>query len=250
MKAALRRDLPIPLYFQIAEILRDDVRERKLHPGDFLTTEEEVERRFDVSRATARHALEELVDEGLVERIPGRGTYIAEPSVRVRPSELKSFTEQIRELEMEPGSKIIDVSVADAPEDVAARLELADGAQALRVERLRLANGKPMLWLLAYMPLDLGFEPSDDLSGSLYEKLEGRGIDIDEAAHVIKPGAADGRVAAQLRLPAGAPILLIQATTFDVAGRPVLYEQAACNGELYRYSIRLKRKPAGAGTTA
>ena len=247
MKSTLRRDLPIPLYFQIAEILRGDVRARKLHPGDFLTTEEEVERRFDVSRATARHALEELVDEGLVERIPGRGTYIAEPSVQVRPTELKSFTEQILELGMEPASRIIDVSAATAPEDVAARLELSDGEQALRVERLRLANDKPMLWLIAFMPLGLGFGPSDDLSGSLYEKLESRGIAIDEAFHVIRPGAAEGKVADELQLPRGAPILLIQATTFDAAGQPVLYEQAACNGELYRYSIRLKRQPSAGG---
>jgi len=80
----LDRDLPIALYYQVSERLRQEIRQRDLRPGDLLSTEEELQKRFQVSRATVRRALEELADEGLLTRITGKGTYVAEPRLTVQ----------------------------------------------------------------------------------------------------------------------------------------------------------------------
>src|SRR5271157_2226884 len=82
-KAPIDHHSPLPLYFQIAERLRHDMRTRKMRQGDLLTTDERIQQEFGVSRATARKAIDELVDEGLVERITGKGTFVTEARLQV-----------------------------------------------------------------------------------------------------------------------------------------------------------------------
>ena len=250
----LDRSVPIALYYQIAERLKQEIRERGLRPGDFLTTEEEVQGRFAVSRATARRALQELVDKGIVTRITGKGTYVAQPRVSANLPTLLSFTEEMQRLGMVPRSRVIAVAIVGAPESVASYLELDEGAQVLRVERVRYADRTPIVHLVDYIPLWVGLTPEDDFSGSLYTLLESRGIPVDEAEHVIEASLANEFLAQNLEVPVGSPLLCFRRTTYDPRGRPIVYEEAACRGDLYGYTVRLKRnrvgKPSGAGEGA
>jgi GntR family transcriptional regulator len=235
-----RRTMP-PLYHQIAETLRSEIRGRALRPGDFLTTEEVLEARFAVSRATIRRALDELVADGLIVRLPGKGTYVAKPRVEVRLPVLKSFTETIVELGMEPSARVVQVDVIEAPEDVLVRLDLDEGEPVIRIERLRYADDDPMLALQAYIPLHVGVDPASDFSGSMYALLEAHGIAVAEALHVIDADGADAALARAFGVEIGHPVLRMHCTTFDEGGRPVLHEQVRCRSELYRYSVRLAR---------
>ncbi len=248
--ARLDRSVPIALYYQIVERLKQEIRERGLRPGDFLTTEEEVQSRFSVSRATARRALQELVDEGLVTRIIGKGTYVAQPKVNVELPSLLSFTEEIHRLGMVPGSRVIEVAVVEALESVASYLELEEEAQVLRVERVRYADGTPIVHLVDYIPLWVGLTPQDDFSGSLYTLLESRGIPVDEAEHTIEASLANESLARNLEVPVGSSLLCFRRMTYDPRGRPIVYEEAACRSDLYRYTVRLKRNRSAKGAGA
>lgn len=241
MRRPQSRRTMAPLYHQIAETLRREIRERGLKPGDFLATEEVLETRFGVSRATVRRALDELVADGLVVRMPGKGTYVAKPRVEVRLPVLKSFTEAIVELGMEPSARVVEVDVVEAPDDVFVRLDLEEGDRVVRIERLRYADDEPMLALRAYIPIDVGIEPGADFSGSMYALLEAHGVTVAEAVHVIDADAADASLSRAFGIEAGHPVLRMHCTTFDDFGRPVLYEQVRCRSELYRYSVRLAR---------
>lgn len=237
------RTVPIALYYQIAERLKEEIRSRGLRPGDFLTTEEELQARFSVSRATARRALQELVDAGLVTRITGKGTYVAQPKVNVQLPALLSFTEEIRRLGMAPASRVIEAAVVEASDTVASYLELEEGSRVLRVERVRYADGTPIVHLIDYIPLWVGLTPRDDFSGSLYTLLESKGVPVDEAEHTIEAGLAGEALARHLGVPVGSPLVCFRRTTYDPRGRPIVYEEAACRGDLYRYTVRLKRNP-------
>ena len=79
----LNRAAPVPLYHQLAEYLRQQIEQGPWQPGDFFTTEEELQKTFQVSRATVRRALQQLMAEGLLERITGKGTFIARPPLRI-----------------------------------------------------------------------------------------------------------------------------------------------------------------------
>lgn len=243
MDRVYSRRTTIPLYHRVADALRQEIRDRGLRPGDFLSTEEALEGRFGVSRATVRRALEELVADGLVVRMPSKGTYVARPRVEVRLPLLRSFTETIVGLGMVPSSRLIGAEVGEAPDEVHVRLDLEEGEEVLRVERMRYADREPMLYLVAYLPLDVGIDPTTDLGGSMYALLESSGHVVADAEHVIDADAADGGLARAFGISVGHPVLRMKCTTYDTDGRPVLYELAHCRSDLYRYSVHLSRRP-------
>ena len=137
-------------------------------PGDRLPSERDLSRRWHAARMTVRSATDALVAEGLVVRRHGSGTYVQAPPV-VRFLGLTSFTQDMRDRGLEPGSRLLDFAVEPADGPVAARLRVPVGDPVHRFSRLRLGSGEPMaietVWIAsALVP---GLEPAD-LDGSLY----------------------------------------------------------------------------------
>ncbi|HUO34294.1 MAG TPA: GntR family transcriptional regulator [Candidatus Acidoferrum sp.] len=240
--AFVDRSAPMPLYYQIAEHLRRQMRRQKMRPGDLLTTDERVQEDFGVSRATARKAIDELVDEGFVERVTGKGTFVAEPRLQVPLPAMLSFTEELERRGMRPSARIVSVAWVSAGERIAQVLAIGASARVLRLERIRSANGEPILHTVDLLPGFLGIGPEEDFSGSLYKLMESRGISLAECQNIIEASVTDRRLASLLHVRKGFPILALQRTSYDANGRPVLYEDASCRGDLYRYAVRLARQ--------
>jgi GntR family transcriptional regulator len=212
--------------------------------GDLLTTDERVQEAFGVSRATARKAIDELVDEGLVERITGKGTFVIEPRLQVPLPAMLSFTEELEHRGMRPGTRVISVGWVTASERVVQALDLEVGMRVLRLERVRYADDQPILQTIDVLPERLGIGPGEDFSRSLYKLMESRGIHLAECQNIIEAAVTDHRLSELLHVKKGVPILALRRTSYDTEGRPVLYEDAACRGDLYRYAVRLVRQPA------
>ena len=113
-------------------------------PGDALPTEAELCARFDVSRMTVRQALQELTNAGLVDRQRGKGTFVAARPMHRRPGVFLSFTEEMARRGMTPTSRLVSAGIDAARPEELADLRLADGAEVVRVERVRLADGVPI----------------------------------------------------------------------------------------------------------
>ena len=235
------RSTPIPLYFQSAERLRNRLLLEPLHQGDLLTTDERVQEEFGVSRATARKAIDELVDEGLVERITGKGTFVTEPRLQVPLPAMLSFTEEIERRGMSPSSTIVSVGWVPAEGHAKQSLCVEFGDPLLRLERVRYADDKPILYSADFLPESLGIGPDTDFSGSLYKLIESRGIQLAECQNLIKAAVTDRRLGKLLQVESGFPVLALQRTTYDAKSRPVLYEDAACRSDLYSYAVRMVR---------
>src|SRR5215472_5057176 len=171
-EARIDRGTPVPLYFQIAEWLRNDMRNRGMRQGDLLTTDERVQLDFGVSRATARKAIDELVDEGLVERITGKGTFVTKPRLQVPLPAMLSFTEELERRGMRPRTKVVSVGWVRAGERAAHNLGLPVGTRVLRLERIRYADTKPVLHTVDVLPEHIGIGPDEDFSASLYKLME------------------------------------------------------------------------------
>jgi GntR family transcriptional regulator len=236
------RSTPVPLYFQIAERLRNEMRARKMHQGDLLTTDERVQQEFSVSRATARKAIDELVDEGLVERITGKGTFVSEARLQVPLPSMLSFTEELERRGMRPRTRIVSVGWASPDENAAHALDLSAKKRVLRLERIRYADEKPVLHTVDILPEGFGIGPKEDFSGSLYGLMEARGVALTEGQCIIQAAVTDQRLGTLLQVKRGFPILALRRTSYDAEGKPVLYEEAACRGDLYSYAIRLVRQ--------
>jgi GntR family transcriptional regulator len=207
------------------------------HPGDRLPSERELAEQLGAARMTVRHAMDALVAEGLLERRHGSGTYLL-PRPVVRFLGLTSFSQDMRERGLEPGSRLLGFAEVPADEETALRLRVDPGTPVLRFTRLRTGDGRPMAVetteiARAVVP---GLGP-EDLGGSLYELLARRyGIVPASASVTIEAEAPDAATAALLDLPAGGATLRMRMVDADGRGHVVMAADCHYRGDEYRLS--------------
>ncbi|MBV9449763.1 MAG: GntR family transcriptional regulator [Streptosporangiaceae bacterium] len=234
----LDRNSPIPLYFQIAENLKQAITEGTLKPGDRLDNELDLTERLGVSRPTVRQAVQRLVEQGLVVRRRGLGTVVVAPRI-LRSVALTSLYDDLSVSGRRPATKVLGVTETKADDELAAILSLPANAAVLSVERLRLADGTPLALMHNYLPAGLlKTEPADALAkAGLYELLRGQGVQLQAGEQVIGARKASGHEAKLLDAPRGATVLTMTRTTYDQAGRPVEHGSHAYLAD--RYSFRM-----------
>src|SRR5579863_2299390 len=127
----LERSNPLPLYYQLKEVLRQQIQAGHLAPHSVIPSEPELVSSYHVSRATVRQALSELVREGLLYREHGRGTYVSDPRVQQDVSELSSLTQELRKLGKRPGGLLLVGELLRGSAVVREQLRLGDTDQAI-----------------------------------------------------------------------------------------------------------------------
>ncbi|MEU9830460.1 GntR family transcriptional regulator [Streptosporangium sp. NPDC048047] len=214
--ARIDPDSPVPKYFQLREILLDMIESDELVIGTAIPSERELCQRFGLSRMTVRQAVDHLVSEGRLQRVPGKGTFVARPKIEMA-LRLTSFSDEMRSRGMEPGSRDLDRRVVRASAHLARELGIRPGEEVHFIERLRTADAEPMCIERAHIPVSLAPDLGDhDLSGrSLYALLETRyGLVLDAGELTIDGGIADPGDADLLKLPRGGAVLLLQRRSF------------------------------------
>ncbi len=215
---------PVPLHHQVYVHLRAALDAGEWAIGDRLPPERELCHAYGCSLITIRRALDELVREGRLERARGRGTFVRRPRILHDLTGTWSFSDEMRERGLEPSTRVVALATIPATRAVAAALGLAPGAPVHRIERVRLANGLPVMLERAHLPAarlpDLLAEDLE--SGSLFEALAARGVHLGEIRETVEPvllGAVERRL-----LETGArPGLLIEGTTYTDTGEPIEY---------------------------
>lgn len=201
-------------YEQIAAYLRDLISRSK--PGDRLPSDAELCERFEVSRMTARQAVQVVANEGLVERKRGAGTFVrARPVQRDLGSPL-SFSENMRARGMAPSSETLAWGPVTPTEDERSALGLEHGEQAYALERLRLADGTPMAIERVVMPRDLALSLDDDFKeGSLHEAFQRVGRIPTQSHAEVTAHRATKRQRELLGLPSSGIVICERRTIFD-----------------------------------
>jgi len=225
----------VPKYYLVkSDILRLIV---DVPTGAALPTERELAELLDTSRTTVRQAIAELVVDGRLERTQGRGTFVAQP-MQVRP--LTSFSQDLAAEGWRPGSRVLDVDVVEADEDLAHHLHLTPGAPVHRVARLRTHAEEPIALEIAHLPDLLPYLAEElDSRGSLYRTLaEAYGIDLDAVEDIVETTPADPVTADLLGIQVGLPLLLVQRTAWDASGRPVEWTRSLFRGDRFRFVAR------------
>lgn len=191
-------------------VVREYVREliADAQPGAPAPSERELVQMFGVARMTVRQALESLVAEGLLERVPGRGTFVSQPRTRV--GELRSFTEEMQGRGMQVDSRTLLARQEKAGPGVARALALTEGDAVIHWKRLRRADGVPMCIEDAFLAEVLlpGFLDGP-LPTSLYDAFEERGLRPSWAEDSVQAGVASAEEADLLDVAEGAPVLRI-----------------------------------------
>lgn len=236
---------------RVREEVRDRIRDGRLSDGVQLPPEVELATSLGVSRTTVREALLQLEQEGLVIRRHGHGTFVRS-SARLRGSlnANLSATEVIRGHGMEPGTSHARIQRLSPPPAVAAQLGLAPDADVVQLERVRTADGRPVIFTIDMMPAHL-FEdaavPTDVLLDPglslyrLYAERLGRSITDGQAS--IRLTRADDHVADCLGIPAGAPILCLEQIDATAEGEAVLFSIESYVADTFEFSVH-RRGPA------
>lgn len=238
---------PIPLYYQVANVLRHRILDGVYHPGERIGTEMEMCEQFGVSRITVRQALEELGREKLLRRRRGLGTFVSDRLPRLASISFTGFLEDLFAQVLLTESKDVRIERVGAEEEVARALQLSENDPVVRIERVRWMAGAPLAHTVSYLPPSVGSSiAAEDLEQlPLMHLLERRlGVHLEEAIQTIRAVLAPPDLGAMLGIREGGPLLLVQRTAY-AAGRPVEYVLTHYRADRYQYTVRLGRITRG-----
>ena len=231
-------NVALPHYRQIELALRERV--PTLRPGERLPSDSDLCREFGVSRMTARNAMQRLAEDGLVQRIPGRGTFVAEPPSHRYADRLMAFSHEMERQGRRPSSRLLAREIRPAREGEARLLEIRPGSPVVLVRRLRLADDRPMAIetaVLVRRTADVVMV-ADLEAGSLHEELAGAGLQLRRGNATITAEAASAEDACLLGVKAGEPLLVERRVIADAQGRPVEATESRYPGDRYALDVR------------
>jgi GntR family transcriptional regulator len=246
----VQKDSSVPIYSQVERIVMDMIDSGGLSPGQRAPSEREIAETLGISRMTARAAMSSLVADGYLYSVPGKGTFVSNPKMRQDLMELTSFTEDMRNRGLKPGTRLLDIGITNqASEKVYRVLELPGEEGLIRIHRLRTADEEPMCLETSYLPksyvpwlLEEDFE-----SGSLYLTLESHGIELVRAEEHLEATVVRETESELLTVPVGSPALLIERTTYTEGDRPIEYVKSLYRGDRYRFTAMLFKRKARKG---
>lgn len=235
---------PVPFHTQVYEVLENLIMQ-SLRPGDQLPSEPKLCELFGVSRTVIRHALEQLDRDGLIVRIMGKGTFVAEPKISEGlAGRLTGFFEDMVEQGYTPVSKVLRQERVEADARIARLLDLKVGEAVIVIRRLRFVSDIPLQLVTTYLPyalcspvLDANFRGQ-----SLYAFLRSAcDLHIARGKRMIEAVLATQEEASLLEIDPGAPLILLDSVSYLEDGRPLEYYRAVHRSDRARFEVNLLR---------
>ena len=233
----------VPIYVQIRESLRSEITTGVLKRGEQLPSENVLASKYSVSRMTIRESIEDLVDEGLLYRRHGVGTFVAYPHLHRDHTRLTSFFDKAENEGIQIQAKLLKLEVIVAKPKIAEALDIPVGSHVIRVKTLRYANNVPITVHDAYMPHNL-FPTlvNENLEVQhLWTLFEKAGHRVKRAVQKLEAREATKDVAALMKIKEGAPILFKERTVYADDGTPVEFTYCYNRGDIYSLTVALER---------
>jgi GntR family transcriptional regulator len=233
---SINRDSRLPLYTQLYDILRAKITSGEWAAGEMIPPEHELIDCHQLSRTTVRQTLDLLVNEGLIYRQRGRGTFVAHPPVEQALLRIISFTDDMRQRGFEPSTEVLFSGLVPAPKEIAENLRIAPGEELARLERLRLADGEPMSVEESFLVHRLcpGVLEGDYASNPLRIVLErDYGIRWMHAKQVIRAILPSARLADLLSVSSHSAVLFIERVSYSLENIPVEFLHIYYRGDGY-----------------
>lgn len=239
----INKNSPIPIYYQLQEFLKALIDKGELQPGDVIPTEREYAETFQISRMTVRQALTQLVNEGYLHRIQGKGTFVAERKIEQPLYRLRSFTEDMEARGLQPSSQLISFETIPVNNQIASQLGIQENEPVYEIKRIRLADDVPMALEANYISANLVKGLTEQIvKESVYSYIENQlNFEIDQASQIIEASIANEVEAKFLKIKKGVPMMLIQQQTFLKDGTPVEYVKSSYRADRYKFMIKTKR---------
>lgn len=228
------------LYSLVKQKIIQLIHDRKYKAGDQLPTESELCDMFQVSRTTIRLALQQLVLEGRIEKVQGRGTFVSKPKIKQSlSSPLKSFREQMIEQGLIPHSKVLELLVIPATEHLAGVLNVHVNDPINKIVRIRYAENEPLQFETSFIPWN--HAPGitiQECEGSLFQLLrEKYNINIYRTEENVEPILIDEAISIHLQVPEGAPAFYVETMTYNDQNNPIEFSYATFRGDRSKFLV-------------
>ena len=234
---ALEKKSQSPLYQQLMLRLKNDIL-AGVHPsGGRIPSEQALCDAYGVSRVTVRKALLDLVQEGLLVRRQGKGTFVADKRLQRDLQHITSFSDACRSMGRDAGTRVISVAREAAQPDDLERLGAAEGGEVLEVCRVRLCDGEPVMLEINRFPIRFAFLEREDLAGALYTLLRAHGTIPTQATHDISLGHATPMVSKHLGTALGEALLILDETVLDQQQKPLHSSRQWIRGDKFTFRI-------------
>ncbi|PKL00242.1 MAG: GntR family transcriptional regulator [Tenericutes bacterium HGW-Tenericutes-1] len=209
----------IPKYYVLKQDIIRKIEQDELNDDQMIPSERELTEKHGISRITVRKAIDELVNEGYLYRIQGKGTYVKGDSVKQELFSITSCTRDILQMGKIPTRKVINALVIVPNSKRMRELEITATDKIFTLDRVYCADGAPVNRTIVYLPMKLFPEINrhDFGSQSLYDVLEREyNVKITRATRTIEAIAAESKIAELLMIPEGIPILLFRGVTYGI----------------------------------
>lgn len=238
-------DQRLPLHARLRDTLATRIAQQEWPVDSRIPSEAQLASHYGVAPNTMRRALEQLVGEGLLERRQGRGTFVRRPAFQASLFRFFRFQDQEGGGVVIPESRIVGRTVTTLPAVAANALRLAEGHAALRLDRVRLWAGSPVVMEEIFLPLPrfsaLRDKPLRDFDTLLYPLYEREfGLVIGETEDELRVGLADARRAELLGMPEGDAVAIIDRLSLTVDGMPLEWRRAWGRGDRFAYRVSLR----------
>lgn len=240
MKVVSKKN-PVPLHFQIKEILQEMIENEELKPGDAVPTERELCEIQGVSRMTVNKAIMSLVNEGLLYREQGKGTFVAKPKENKEIAGLKSFSEVMQDKGLKTETRILFFQIKEATKRIKSVLNLSDdNNKVFEISRLRMSEGEPVAIETVWIPYNLCSDMDrQTIEGkSLYETFKNKYKYFpNKAKQTIEPIILNEDECKLLNQNENALALMFRRTTYIKDEVPIEYTKAIYRSDIYKYEL-------------
>lgn len=234
----------LPLYFQIEEIIKNQIEKGILKPDEMIPTENELGAYFEVSRITVRQAIADLVNENLLYKKKGVGTFVAKPKINLQYiKSFDSFNAQMEEVGMTPSTKVIKFGVVPVSSDIKKMLRIDGSAQVIELIRVRYVNDEPSAYVRSYLPHHLcEFILSEDLEkkslfGTLAQNQNTKVVQVERIVEAVLANREDRKY---LNIEKGFPIQSFINTAYNEKGDVIEYCIAHYRGDINQFRVQIK----------
>lgn len=229
----------VPLYYQLKEQIKLNILNGTYKEGELIPSEREFGDQYELSSTTIRRALNDLVQENFLERKAGRGTFVHQKKAKRDLRKVIGFTKNMQEMGLQPSTQVLSARVLNANPFARKRLGLSKGEKVVRLERLRLADGIPMMLETRYIRTDLcPIIEKEDLSKSLWKVFEEK-YNLKPIRHSqnMKIAHVSRHAAELLTLENDAQVFLIIGVTYVQDSVPIECEESMYRADKYELAF-------------
>ena len=229
---------PIPVYYQLKNDLISKIAQGIWKPGECIASERELCEIYGVSRMTIRQALGELVQEDVLFRIKGKGTFVCEPTVK--QEDMMSFTEMMKQTGRNLRTEVIDFKKINTPEHLT---EIITLDEIYRINRKRIVDNECIAIEKVYIPVDYcGYIDEKMLEGSLFKILEEFGYVVDHSQSAIASVIMNEELKELFNVNQDVPLLKITSKTYTQKGKMLFLEESIYRSDKFVLQVNISRR--------